>query len=108
MSSIRRCMARWASRLTMAWLLYWSVQRRERDGDTTGGRGVSGERPAGGGRSRQVVAITGAGGALGAALAAHYAGRPEVDLVLADVDRSSLDATLARLPDEGAATESLL
>jgi meso-butanediol dehydrogenase / (S,S)-butanediol dehydrogenase / diacetyl reductase len=49
--------------------------------------------------SRRAVVITGAGGALGAALAARFAGEPDTDLVLSDVSQPSLDATVAALPD---------
>jgi 3-oxoacyl-[acyl-carrier protein] reductase len=45
----------------------------------------------------RVVVITGAGGALGGALAARFASDPEVDLVLSDASQASLDATLAAL-----------
>jgi len=47
--------------------------------------------------TRRVVVITGAGGALGGALSAHFAAEPDTDLVLSDVSQTSLDATLARL-----------
>ena len=46
---------------------------------------------------RRVVAITGAGGALGAAISRRLAGEPATDLVLSDVSRPSLDATVAGL-----------
>lgn len=46
----------------------------------------------------RVVVITGAGGALGAAVSAQLAGEADTDLVLSDVSESSLDATVARLP----------
>ena len=46
-----------------------------------------------------VVVITGAGGALGGALSRHFAGEPDVDLVLSDVSAPSLDATLHALPE---------
>jgi 3-oxoacyl-[acyl-carrier protein] reductase len=46
---------------------------------------------------RRVVAITGAGGALGAAVAHQLAGEPDTDLVLSDVSEASLAATVARL-----------
>jgi NAD(P)-dependent dehydrogenase (short-subunit alcohol dehydrogenase family) len=36
--------------------------------------------------TRRVVAITGAGGALGGALSAHFAREPDTDLVLSDID----------------------
>lgn len=57
---------------------------------------------------RRVVAITGAGGTLGTALAARFAGEPDTDVVLSDLDQASLDATLAALPDERGAVDSLL
>ena len=47
--------------------------------------------------TRKVVVITGAGGALGGALSAHFAAEPDTDLVLSDVSQPSLDATLATL-----------
>jgi meso-butanediol dehydrogenase / (S,S)-butanediol dehydrogenase / diacetyl reductase len=45
--------------------------------------------------TRRVVAIIGAGGALGGALARQFAGEPGTDLVLSDVSTPSLDATVA-------------
>ena len=57
---------------------------------------------------RRVVAITGAGGALGAAVSAQLAGEPDTDLVLSDVSDASLDATVAGLPDRDAKVETLL
>jgi 3-oxoacyl-[acyl-carrier protein] reductase len=50
---------------------------------------------------RRVVAITGAGGALGAAISHQLAGEPATDLVLSDVSGPSLEATVAGLPDVG-------
>ncbi len=50
--------------------------------------------------TRRTVVITGAGGALGAALSRQFASEPATDLVLSDVSQSSLDATLAGLPGE--------
>jgi 3-oxoacyl-[acyl-carrier protein] reductase len=47
---------------------------------------------------RRVIAITGAGGALGAAISQTLAREPDTDLVLSDVDQKSLDATIAGLP----------
>jgi len=47
---------------------------------------------------RRVVAITGAGGALGAAISARLASEPATDLVLSDVSATSLDATVEGLP----------
>jgi meso-butanediol dehydrogenase / (S,S)-butanediol dehydrogenase / diacetyl reductase len=46
---------------------------------------------------RRVVAITGAGGALGAAVAHQLAGEPDTDLVLSDVSEVSLAATVTGL-----------
>ena len=53
-----------------------------------------------GSAGRRVVAITGAGGALGAAVSRRLAGEPATDLVLSDVSGPSLDATVAGLPGE--------
>ena len=47
--------------------------------------------------SRRVIAITGAGGALGAAISQQLASEPATDLVLSDVSAASLDATMAAL-----------
>ena len=44
--------------------------------------------------ARRVIAITGAGGTLGAALSASFAGEPDTDVVLSDVSAGSLDATV--------------
>jgi NAD(P)-dependent dehydrogenase (short-subunit alcohol dehydrogenase family) len=49
--------------------------------------------------SRRTVVITGAGGALGSALSRQFAGEPDTDLVLTDVSRTALDATVAGLPE---------
>jgi meso-butanediol dehydrogenase / (S,S)-butanediol dehydrogenase / diacetyl reductase len=57
---------------------------------------------------RRVVVITGAGGALGGALARRFAGESDTDLVLSDVDRASLDATVGGLPDGRGAVETRL
>jgi 3-oxoacyl-[acyl-carrier protein] reductase len=46
----------------------------------------------------RVVAILGAGGALGGALSARFAAEPDTAIVLSDVNEASLDATLASLP----------
>ncbi len=51
---------------------------------------------------RRVVAILGAGGALGAAISARLAGEPRTDLVLSDLSDTSLQATVAGLDGEGA------
>lgn len=50
---------------------------------------------------RRVVAITGAGGALGAALSHQFATEPATDLVLSDVSAESLEATVSGLPPTG-------
>jgi NAD(P)-dependent dehydrogenase (short-subunit alcohol dehydrogenase family) len=47
---------------------------------------------------RRVVVITGAGGALGAAVAHRLAGEPTTDLLLSDVSAASLEKTVAGLP----------
>jgi meso-butanediol dehydrogenase/(S,S)-butanediol dehydrogenase/diacetyl reductase len=57
---------------------------------------------------RRVVVITGAGGALGAAISARLAGEPDTDLVLSDLRPEMLDATVADLPDVGAKVETVL
>jgi 3-oxoacyl-[acyl-carrier protein] reductase len=58
--------------------------------------------------ARRVVAITGAGGALGAAISRRLAGEPATDLVLSDVSAPSLDATVAGLPDARGGLEAVL
>jgi meso-butanediol dehydrogenase/(S,S)-butanediol dehydrogenase/diacetyl reductase len=58
--------------------------------------------------TRRVIAITGAGGALGAALSAHFAGAPDTDLVLSDVSAPSLDATVSGLPEGAGPVEAQL
>src|SRR5919109_4611632 len=58
--------------------------------------------------ARRVVAITGAGGALGAVLSARFAGEPDTDLVLSDLSASSLEATVAGLPASAAPVETVL
>jgi 3-oxoacyl-[acyl-carrier protein] reductase len=58
--------------------------------------------------SRRAVVITGAGGALGGALSAHFAGEPDTDVVLSDVSAASLDATVAALPGGRGAVETVL
>ena len=52
--------------------------------------------------------ITGAGGTLGAALSAQFAGEPATDVVLSDVSAASLDATVAALPESRGAVETQL
>jgi meso-butanediol dehydrogenase / (S,S)-butanediol dehydrogenase / diacetyl reductase len=58
--------------------------------------------------TRRVIAITGAGGALGGALSSHFAGEPDTDLVLSDVSAPSLDATVAGLPERHGPVETVL
>jgi len=48
--------------------------------------------------TRRVVAVIGAGGALGGALSQQFAGEPATDLVLSDVSAPSLEATVNGLP----------
>jgi meso-butanediol dehydrogenase/(S,S)-butanediol dehydrogenase/diacetyl reductase len=57
---------------------------------------------------RRVVAITGAGGALGAAISHQIAGEPHTDLVLSDVSAPSLEATVAGLAAPEGAVETML
>jgi 3-oxoacyl-[acyl-carrier protein] reductase len=56
----------------------------------------------------RVVAITGAGGALGAAISARLAGEPDTELVLSDVSESSLAATVDGLPAPRGEVETAL
>jgi meso-butanediol dehydrogenase / (S,S)-butanediol dehydrogenase / diacetyl reductase len=58
--------------------------------------------------ARRVIAITGAGGALGAALSSRLASEPGTDLVLSDVSASTLEATVAGLPGGGPGVETVL
>ncbi len=58
--------------------------------------------------TRRVVAVTGAGGALGAAISARLAGEPATDVVLSDVSEASLDATVAGLPAARGGVETAL
>jgi 3-oxoacyl-[acyl-carrier protein] reductase len=57
---------------------------------------------------RRVVAILGAGGALGAAVSARLSGEPATDVVLSDVSAPSLEATVAGLPAERGAVETAI
>jgi meso-butanediol dehydrogenase/(S,S)-butanediol dehydrogenase/diacetyl reductase len=57
---------------------------------------------------RRVVAITGAGGALGAALSRQFASEPTTDLVLSDISAPSLEATVASLPEAEGSIETAL
>jgi meso-butanediol dehydrogenase / (S,S)-butanediol dehydrogenase / diacetyl reductase len=57
---------------------------------------------------RRVVAIMGAGGALGAAISHRLAGEPDTDLVVSDVSATTLEATVAGLPEGGGSVETML
>jgi meso-butanediol dehydrogenase / (S,S)-butanediol dehydrogenase / diacetyl reductase len=57
--------------------------------------------------ARRVVAITGAGGTLGAELSHRLAGEPDTDVVLSDVSAPSLEATVSGLPQRRGAVETL-
>lgn len=59
-------------------------------------------------RPQRVVVITGAGGTLGAAMAARLAAEPDTALVLSDLSEPSLAATLAALGDGPAPTATQL
>jgi 3-oxoacyl-[acyl-carrier protein] reductase len=56
---------------------------------------------------RRVVAITGAGGTLGAALSRQFAGEPDTDVVLSDLSADALAESVAGLPDARGAVETL-
>jgi 3-oxoacyl-[acyl-carrier protein] reductase len=58
--------------------------------------------------SRRVVAVTGAGGALGAAISRKLASEPATDLLLTDVSAPSLEATVAGLSDTDGSVETAL
>jgi meso-butanediol dehydrogenase/(S,S)-butanediol dehydrogenase/diacetyl reductase len=57
--------------------------------------------------ARRVVAITGAGGTLGAVLSRQFAGEADTDVVLSDISDSSLEATVSGLPTRRGAVETL-
>ena len=57
---------------------------------------------------RRVVAILGAGGALGSAITRQFASESDTDLVVSDVSATSLRATTDGLPDAGAAVEPVI
>jgi NAD(P)-dependent dehydrogenase (short-subunit alcohol dehydrogenase family) len=57
---------------------------------------------------RRVIAITGAGGALGGAIAARLAGERATDLVLSDISGVSLEETVGGLPNDRGAVETVL
>lgn len=56
----------------------------------------------------RVVVITGAGGSLGAALSAQFAGEPDTDVVLSDVSDEALAATVAGLPAQRGNVETAI
>lgn len=56
----------------------------------------------------RVVVVTGAGGALGSAISAQLAGEPGTAVVLSDVSRAALDATVAALPEGTIPPETIL
>jgi meso-butanediol dehydrogenase / (S,S)-butanediol dehydrogenase / diacetyl reductase len=56
----------------------------------------------------RVVVITGAGGALGAALSQQFARESATSLVLSDVSPTALEATVARIPATDGPVEKLL
>jgi 3-oxoacyl-[acyl-carrier protein] reductase len=58
--------------------------------------------------ARRTVAITGAGGALGAAVSRQLAGEPATDLVLSDVSGAALEATVSGLTDRTGSVETVL
>lgn len=58
--------------------------------------------------TRRVVAITGAGGTLGAALSSHFALEADTDLLLSDVSGPSLSATVEGLPAAPGPIETML
>jgi meso-butanediol dehydrogenase/(S,S)-butanediol dehydrogenase/diacetyl reductase len=57
--------------------------------------------------SRRVVAITGAGGTLGAALSSRFAGEPDTDVVLSDVSAAALENAVNGLPTVHGGVETL-
>jgi 3-oxoacyl-[acyl-carrier protein] reductase len=58
--------------------------------------------------ARRVIAITGAGGTLGAAISHHLAGEAPTDLVLSDVSAAALEATEAGVEDKQAELATVL
>ncbi len=59
-------------------------------------------------QQRRVAVITGAGGALGAALSMQLASEPATDLLLSDISAPSLEATVARLAASDGSVETML
>jgi meso-butanediol dehydrogenase / (S,S)-butanediol dehydrogenase / diacetyl reductase len=60
------------------------------------------------GNEERVIAILGAGGALGAAVSRQLAGESPVGLVLSDISGPSLEATIEGLPENDVPVETLL
>jgi 3-oxoacyl-[acyl-carrier protein] reductase len=58
--------------------------------------------------ARRCIVITGAGGALGGALARQFTDEPDTDLVLSDLSAPSLAATVDGLPERGGGVETVL
>jgi meso-butanediol dehydrogenase/(S,S)-butanediol dehydrogenase/diacetyl reductase len=56
---------------------------------------------------RRVIAITGAGGALGTAIARQLAGEPDTALVLSDLSSAALATTVAALPESRRLVETV-
>jgi 3-oxoacyl-[acyl-carrier protein] reductase len=56
---------------------------------------------------RRCIVITGAGGTLGAVLARQFAGEPDTDVVLSDLNDAALQATLDGLPEPRGAVETI-
>jgi 3-oxoacyl-[acyl-carrier protein] reductase len=57
--------------------------------------------------ARRVVVIAGAGGSLGAALSARFAGEPDTDVVLSDLSEAALAESVAGLPADRGAVETV-
>jgi len=57
--------------------------------------------------SNRVVAITGAGGTLGAALSRRFAGEPGTDVVLSDISEDALAVSVDALPTDRGAVETV-
>ena len=58
-------------------------------------------------QARRVIAITGAGGTLGAELSRQFVGEPDTDVVLSDVSAPSLEVTVNGLPEHRGTVETL-
>jgi len=60
------------------------------------------------GEQRRVVAILGAGGALGSAISARLASEPSTDVVLSDLRREALERTVAAVTESTGGVETVL